>query len=164
MESGIIYKRWVRYLKEKKLYGRYIFEVGNYIRIVEKEEEERIACSFNPINFYYMHYTSSVKMKLENCFIRKNAKHTEKRNFEMLFINVSYDFNLQRLDVYNWYSEFQKFIDLDKTNPTGGKLSRKITRANNKVTSYRSKQENEAKWYDKFYDKQPINNWKKYRI
>ena len=164
MENGIIYKQWIRYIKEKKLYGRYIFEIGNYMRSVEKREEVRTAYTFKPIDFYFVYHTSLNKMELESCFIRKNVKYTEKRNFEMLFINISYDSNLHRLNAYNWYSVFRKFIDLNKANPIGTRLSRKITRANNKVTSYRSKQENEAKWYDKFYDKQPINNWRKYRI
>lgn len=164
MENDIIYKQWIRYIKEKKLYGRYIFEIGNYIRAVEKKEEVRTAHTFKPIDFYFMYPTSLNKMELESCFIRRNVKHTKKRDLEVLFISVSYDSNLHRLNAYDWYSVFRKFIDLNKTNPIGTRLSRKFTRANNKVTSYRSKQENETKWYDKFYDKQPINNWRKCRI
>jgi len=158
MNNNSIYKKWVQYLKSKKLYGKYLFEVGNYLNILEQEEQAR-----KEGNVAALIKLNSRPMTINGCFTRKNAIFNDSVNLtQFLSVFSRYDilFYFGGANYNNWLKEFGNFVESIVSPKIGVGLSRKMTRANTKFTShYNSEQIDETKWYDRFNKVQMKNYW-----
>lgn len=165
---GNAYKEWIRYLIKKKWYGTWMRDLAiltNYLN-VNGSDYQYGACyyrsgvnyntlmlpkctikHFLPLVYYIIQCESKLDMK---CWLNQVSN-----------IKKFHIYGFGYLSTVNWRHEYDEFEKLNTSNALSKKLSRKIYRTNNKVSSGRIKEKQIQPWYSKSYEKYNKNLWRK---
>lgn len=144
-----LYLKWIRYLKEKKIYGCWIKDVSFFY------------CKLSDYNNIFLFRNDSFAIYTNAKKISDTMFNTSnRRNFKEAIRKLNLDLKFYNLfpSKVNWLAIFKEFEN-NIPQPLSKKLSRKIYRSTNKMPkTYRPKEE--QIWYNKSYEKYNTHRWK----
>ena len=150
------YKKWVKFLKSKKLYGRYLLDIQSVNRLIENRNKSR--CGFSNENFWFdMSYVICSK---KDIFITK--KDIFKNRFEILNFDglqwhlwnlASYFEEKESSFLYGAYREYRKFVEDQKKKQLP--IPRGFRKKKSKTKVKCSEEEN-TPWYNSFYQDKKV--------
>lgn len=175
------YLEWVEYLIGKKIYGAWIKDVSTYIthQLDIRREETRCKVEggyFMPYNFATILTYNTFGYQQKSVFVAKNIygiidgfiSGEARVEFNMRCIaNCLNDLvGIYRISGINWCKTYKEFCN--EKHPKielSRKLSRKLYRTNNKISSgkHTLAEEQYHVWYDKSYEKNKFSKkaWRK---
>lgn len=148
------YKKWVKFLKSKKLYGRYLLDIQSVNRLIQNRDESRRVNR----NFWFdMPYIICSK---KDIFITKKdvfKNRFEIHNFQDLQWHVwnlaSYFEEKESSFLYGAYIDYRKFVEDEKKKQFP--IPRGFRKKKSKTKVKCSEEEN-APWYNSFYQDKKV--------
>lgn len=173
MEYPKLYLDWVKYLISKKLYGAWIKDVSTFI-VYESHVKAR---ALNE-NSYFMTYVSISHTILnsseKNIFTTENiyniidafskGKEIAKLSINILAYGLKKILSTYRITNVDWYEIYENFNkNLEPELVLSRKLSKKLYRTTNKVSSNKHVWVEKQPWYNKSYEKNKLSKkaWRK---
>ena len=143
MNISALYIEWMRYLKNKKLFGAWMKDVSKYESMLRTPLFSDF--SYKSKSFYFFDEIDMVK----NFNCKTNARYLVKHLADIVKFGI---FNI--FSPIKWEQEYELFINIKHNPLLSSKLSRKLSRANGKRSNcLKTSKREEQPWYNKSYEK-----------
>ena len=157
MEYPELYLDWIEYLHEKKLYGAWMKDLS------------QCALEFNNIRYQINAKPPTICVSGKCTYIDRiiNSFDTTDKGLRDVIFSIERDLYWRSFfsSKVVWNKVYRDFYTLRHPPITlSRKLSKKLYRSNNKISScYHPREKEEQPWYDKSYEKNKYNKkaWKK---
>lgn len=158
---GTIYKKWIRFLIKRKLYGAWINDVCNIMKYLNTSfwTNNNI---FRNFNFFF--FKSSFKL---NLLMGTNSEQEFSTFFrQLIYLKKSAEYSGFLLSTVMWGKVYENFENRNRPTLSLG-LSRKLNRASKKKKIAKEwgeielREKLEQPWYNKSYVKNNRNLWRK---
>lgn len=149
MEVSNFYKKWVRFLKKEKLYGRYLLDIQSANRLYD-EENRMLRDNHNIYNFF-----------MSYCVVKRTPFFSKKDYYDSRFtinsivelryhiFNLAFRFNSEESDfLHKALGNFIKLIELEKKNALPIPRSFRAKKSGSRV---RGEREENSPWYSNYY-------------
>ena len=174
MEYPELYLEWVEYLIDKKLYGAWIKDVSTYV--THQSEILREQRRFLDGGYYFMPHTSYTLCDYneKTVFTAKNVSSIiygfnrgedgAEATIQYMALGLKNLMGMYRITGIHWTQEYKEFYE--KKHPKvvlSRKLSKKLYRSTNKVSSGKHTWVEDQPWYNKSYEKNKFSKkaWRK---